>query len=84
MSLAMIMTSLWRHSRDAGTYFGIYGKKRPLAILWYQLDVSGELIFKFIGGGNDPSPWEDVLQKGSVRRELRLEKWVVCKWNTWD
>ena len=25
---------------DAGTYFGMYGKKRPLAILWYQLDVS--------------------------------------------
>ena len=25
-------------------YFGIYGKKRSLAILWYQLDVSESLI----------------------------------------
>ena len=37
---------------DAGTYFGMYGKKRPLAILWYQLDVSGGWIFKF----NHPPP----------------------------
>ena len=34
--------------------FVMYGKKRPLAILWYQLNVSGGFIFKFTGGGNHP------------------------------
>ena len=32
LSSAMIMTSLWRHTWDVGTYFGMYGKRRPLAI----------------------------------------------------
>ena len=53
-SFAMIMTSLWCHTKDVGTYFGMYGKRRPLAILWHQLHVSGDVIFKFAGGGNHP------------------------------
>ena len=28
----------------------MYGKRRPLAIVWYQLHVSGGFIFKFTGG----------------------------------
>ena len=24
-----------RHTHDVGTYFSIYGKKRPLPIIWY-------------------------------------------------
>ena len=49
LSSAMNMTSLWRPTWDVGTYFGMYGKRSPLAILWYQLHAWG-LIFKFTGG----------------------------------
>ena len=50
------MNSLWRHTWHVGTYFGrpMYGKRRPLAKLWYQLHiryVAGGFIFKFTGGG---------------------------------
>ena len=37
----MFVTSFCCHDLDILTYFGMYGKKRPIAILWYQLDVSG-------------------------------------------
>ena len=65
----MIMTSLWRHTWDVGTYFDMYGKRRPLAIVWYQFHVSWDFIFKFTRGGNHPPPppWEDVLQKRLCR-----------------
>ena len=53
LSSAMIVTSLWRHTWDAGTYFGMYGKRKPLAIL-YHLDVPRGFIFKFTWGGNHP------------------------------
>ena len=71
LSSAMIMTLLWRHTWDVGNYFGIYGKRRPLAILWYQLHVSGEFIFKVIGGGNQPLG-KMCYKKGLVRRGLIL------------
>ena len=29
------------HTLDVCTYFGMYGKRRPITILWYQLDVWG-------------------------------------------
>ena len=38
------VTSYW----DVCSYFGMYGKRRPLAILWYQLHVWG-FIYKFTG-----------------------------------
>ena len=38
------MRSLWRHTLDVDT-FGMYGKRKSLAILWYQLDVSEGFIF---------------------------------------
>ena len=28
--------SLWNHRLDVCSYFGMYGKRRPIAILWYQ------------------------------------------------
>ena len=43
------------HTGDVGTYFGIYGKRRPLAILWYQLHVSEGFHFQVHReGGNHP------------------------------
>ena len=67
LNIAMIITSLRHHTWDNGTYFGMYGKRRPLAILWYQLNVSGG--FKFTGVGNHPPPsTPDMLpKKGLVR-----------------
>ena len=41
----MIVPSLWRHSSNVCTYFSIYGNKRPIPTLWYQLNVSGRFTF---------------------------------------
>ena len=65
----MIFTSLLCHTWDIGTYFGMYGKKRHLAILWYQLDVSGGFIFKFTGGMVTPLV-RRVTKEGLVKRGL--------------
>ena len=35
-------------------FFGMYGKKRPIAIPWYPISISRGLFFKFIGGCNNP------------------------------
>ena len=32
----------------------MYEKKRPIAILWYQSDLSEGSVFKFTGGGSHP------------------------------
>ena len=50
------------------TYFGMYGKKRPIAILRCQLGVSGGSVFNFTGGGNHP------LGKPCYRKRLALGK----------
>ena len=50
-------------SWDVGTYFGMYGKCRPLAILWYQLHVSGGFIFKFTGVVTTPPLVRRVTKK---------------------
>ena len=54
-------------------------KEETLAILWYNLDVSGGFIFKFTGGGNHPSPLVRRVtkktkqkKKGSIRRGLTI------------
>ena len=47
-------------------YFGMYGKRRPLAILWYQLHVSGGFHFQVHRGGYV----RRVTKKGLVRRRL--------------
>ena len=46
------MASLLQHTLNVFTCFDMYKEKRPIAILWYQLDVSEGLVFKFIGGSN--------------------------------
>ena len=33
-----------------GMYVGMYGKRRPLVILWYQLDLSGGFHFQVYRG----------------------------------
>ena len=57
--------SLWCHTWDVGTHFDMYGKWRPLAILWYQLHVSGDFIFKFTRG-------KVCYKKGLVGRGLTI------------
>ena len=55
------MMSLWRHTWDVVSYFGTYGKRRPLAILWYKLHESGA---SFSSSQYHPHPaWEDVFKK---------------------
>ena len=71
LSLAMIMTSLWCHTWDVGTYFGMYRKRRPLAILWYQLHVCGVSFSSSQGGSNNPLG-KTCYKKGLVRWGLRL------------
>ena len=74
LSSAMVMTSLWRHTWDIGTYFSMYGKKRPLAILWLNLHVSEGFIFLSSQWEvNHPLelPWEDVLQKSLGKMRVR-------------
>ena len=43
----------------------MYGKWRPLAILWYQLHLSGDFIFKFTRG-------KVCYKKGLVGRGLTV------------
>ena len=64
------MTSLWCHTLDVCTYFGMYGKTRLIAIiLWYKLDVCDELIFQnYKGSGNHSPP--PPLGKPCYRKRL--------------
>ena len=82
LSSATIMTSLWRDWRltwDVGTYFDMYGKKRHLDILWYQLDVSGGFIFKLFTRGWYTPPWVRRYKKSLVRRGLRQNFMALLK-----
>ena len=74
LSSAMNMTSLSRPTWDVGTYFGMYGKRSPLAILWYQLHAWG-FILKLTGGGNHTLGHVGKLcyKKGLVGWGLKLE-----------
>ena len=77
LSLAMVMLSLWRHTWNVGTYFGIhvFGKKRSLAFLWYQLHVSKEFHFlSSYGVITTPSQERGVIKKGLIRRGLN---WTI-------
>ena len=38
---------IWRHTLGVCTQFSMHEKKRLIALLWYQLDVSWDSIFKF-------------------------------------
>ena len=35
-------------------FFGMYGKKRPIAIPWYPIGISRGVIFQVHGGCNNP------------------------------
>ena len=72
LSSAMIMTSLLRCTWDVGTYFGMYGKRRPLATLWYHCMYRG-FIFKFTGGGNHP-PLGKLGYKTKPKKKKKKEK----------
>ena len=56
---AMFMMSLWRHMLDVCTYVGMYGKRGPIPILWYQLAISGRFSFQVHGGalGKQKKAW---------------------------
>ena len=49
-------------------------KRRPIAILWYQLDILGGSVFKFTGGGNHP-----LLSKPCYRKRLgKIRELYLC------
>ena len=51
---ACFITSLRHYKLDVRTYFGIYGKRRTIAILWYQLDVCWGFRFQVQRGNVNP------------------------------
>ena len=55
------------------TYFGIYGKSTPRAILWYLLDVSGSSPFEFTGGDNPSLVNLFTKKKKKKRGELETD-----------
>ena len=58
-----IMTSLWRHTWDVCTFFGKCGKRRPIAIPWYQVTIPQAFIFQVHEGhATAPLPLIDVLE----------------------
>ena len=65
-----------------GLYFiAVYGKKRPIAILWHHLNISGGSVFHLTGGGgfgNHPlSLVNRVTEKSLVRRGLNTEQYLL-------
>ena len=60
----MFMTSLRRHTLEVYAYFGMHGKRRPIAMV--PIIRSGVSIFKFTGGGGGNQP----LGKPCYRKRL--------------
>ena len=58
----------------------MHGKMKPLAILWYQLDVWGEFHFLSSGGGggNHAPVGKTCYKKGLVRRGLNETLFYFC------
>ena len=48
------MALLIHHTLDVCTNFYMCGKRRPIALLWYELAISGGLRFQVHGGDNHP------------------------------
>ena len=66
----------WSHAMSCLLPGYMFGKRRPKALLWYQLDVWG-LVFKFTGGCSNPLGKLCYRQRhGLVRRRLK------CPWKT--
>ena len=74
LSLAMIMTSPWRHIWDFLVLILAYGKGRPLALLLYQLHVSGGFTFKFIGDSNHPPLLRRHITKKKKKKKQEKKK----------
>ena len=66
------------------------GKKRPLAVLWYQLYVSGVFIFKFTGIGDHPIRKTCNNKNGGLVRRGSSAAWtgaifnISCTINDYD
>ena len=58
-----IMTSLWRHIWYVCTFLGMHGKKRPIAIPWYQISIPRAFVFQVYWGFNTPLPWLECVTK---------------------
>ena len=43
-------------------FFCMYGKRRPIAISWYQISIPQAFIFQ-VHRRRVPPPWLDVLQQ---------------------
>ena len=52
-------------------FFGMYGKKRPIAIPWYQISIPPGVYSSKIHSGLQQPPWIDVL-KNSLVKNVRL------------
>ena len=67
----MLMTLLVCHTWDVVAYFGMYEKRRSLAILWNHLDVLYmEAFSSSEEGGNHPLV-KRITKKALVRRGLK-------------
>ena len=78
----IFMTSLWRHMLDVCTYFGMHGKRRSIAILWYQLDIFEGVQFSSHRGVLPPLPLVNrFMHTGFLRRGLNksLTKPLLCE-----
>ena len=58
------------HTWDVDTYLSMYGKKKPLAILWFQLDVSGGFHFQVHRWVATTTLGKTCYKKGLVRGGL--------------
>ena len=67
----MFLRSLWFHTRNFGTYFGLHGKRISLAILRYRFDYMhlGVSFSSSQGMVSTLPPWENVIQK-KKKKEL--------------
>ena len=74
---AMFMTPLWRHTLHVCTYLGMYGKRKPMAILWCQLDVWG---FSFQAhGGNHPLCKPCCRKRLGKTRDNTVTIWKIVR-----
>ena len=60
-----IMTSLWRHIRDVCIFFflGMFGKRRPIASLWFQIGTHQAFIFQVNRGIATILKWSCFMNK---------------------
>ena len=52
-------------------FFGMYGKGRPIAILWYQISIPQVFMFQVYGGLQQP-PLVSRVTKNSLAKRLLI------------